>query len=163
MKTTTLDLSMQLSENFTLEEFVRSETAAKYNIANVPSWEHVINLKNLCEQVLQPLRWHINRPVIINSGYRCERLNEKVHGVGNSQHMRGEAADIRIPTLGVGLQMFDFIRDNCDFDQMLFESKRNAFGGRIYWLHVSCKRNLKLNRAMAIPNYQLRINSTFAS
>jgi hypothetical protein len=97
----------------------------------------------------------LGRPVIINSGYRSERLNEKVHGVGNSQHMRGEAADIRIPTLGVGLQMFDFIRDNCDFDQMIFESRRNVFGGRTYWLHVSCRRNLKLNRAMAIPNYRV--------
>lgn len=158
MKKTVIDLSMMLSENFSLGEFVRSATVEKYRIDNTPSWEHVLNLKNLCEQVLQPLRWHFDRPVIINSGYRSERLNEKVHGVGNSQHLRGEAADIRIPNLGVGLQMFDFIRDNCDFDQMLFESRRNAFGGRTYWLHVSCKRDKKLNRAMAIPNYRVGCN-----
>ena len=150
-----IDLQMMLSEHFRLLEFVRSTTAEKHRINNMPQWEQVLNLKNLCQQVLQPLRWHLGRPVEINSGYRSERLNELVHGVGNSQHLRGEAADIRIATLGVGLQMFDFIRDNCDFDQMLFESRRRLTGGRVYWLHVSCRRNLKENRAMAIPNYSV--------
>ena len=96
MKKNTLDLQMLLSDNFTLAEFVRSATAERHRISNLPRWEHVLALRNLCQNVLQPLRNRFGR-IIINSGYRCERLNELVHGVGNSQHMRGEAADIYIP------------------------------------------------------------------
>lgn len=145
-----LDLLMQLSDDFTLGEFLNSQTADRHGVRNEPSWEHVIAMRNLCQQVLQPLRNHFG-PIHINSGYRCERLNELVHGVGNSQHMRGEAADIYIPNLGTGLQYFDFIRDNTIFDQLLFEY--NSRGGK--WLHVSCKMDKKHNRYMAIPNYTL--------
>lgn len=150
MKKNTLDLQMLLSDNFTLAEFVRSATAERHRISNLPRWEHVLALRNLCQNVLQPLRNRFGR-IIINSGYRCERLNELVHGVGNSQHMRGEAADIYIPNMGTGLQYFDFIRDHTDFDQLLFEY--NSKGGR--WIHVSCKMDKKLNRYMAIPNYRV--------
>jgi len=150
MRQTTLDLQMALSENFTLMEFVRSQTAERYGVRNMPSWNHVLALRNLCQQVLQPLRNHFG-PIRINSGFRCERLNELVHGVGNSQHLRGEAADLYIPNMGTGLQYFDFIRDNTDFDQLLFEY--NSHGGK--WIHVSCKQDKKLNRYMAIPNYRV--------
>ena len=86
MKQTTLDLQMALSENFTLMEFVRSQTAERYGVRNMPSWNHVLALRNLCQQVLQPLRNHFG-PIRINSGFRCERLNELVHGVGNPHHL----------------------------------------------------------------------------
>ena len=144
----------KLTEHFTLEEMSASGTAIRMGVKNWPNGEQAEALHQLCMNVLEPLRLRFGR-IIITSGYRCPAVNKAVGGVRNSQHMRGEAADIRIPTIGAGLQMFDFIRDNCDFDQMLFESRRNTFGGRTYWLHVSCKRDLKSNRAMAIPNYQV--------
>ena len=96
---------MQLSENFRLKEFIESPTAERLGIDNRPDWEAVINLRNLCREVLQPLRDHEGKPIHINSGYRCPELNEAVHGVGDSQHLRGEAADIhlRVPSHGCPL------------------------------------------------------------
>ena len=83
---------MQLSENFRLKEFIESQTADQQGIDNRPDWEAVINLRNLCREVLQPLRDYEGKPIHVNSGYRCPELNEAVHGVGDSQHLYGEAA-----------------------------------------------------------------------
>lgn len=143
-------MNMLLSENFKLWEFVNSETALRFNIRNNPNWQQVMALQNLCRKVLQPLRDKFGK-IVISSGYRCEALNTLVRGVGDSQHLRGEAADIHIPNMGTGLEYFDFIRDHTDFDQLLFEYNRN--GAR--WIHVSCKMNAKANRYMAIPNYKV--------
>ena len=88
---------MKLSENFTLEELIHSNTAERMGIDNVPKDEKVVeNLRSLCLEVLQPLRDYVGAPVHINSGYRCPELNMAVDGVKNSQHCRGEAADIQI-------------------------------------------------------------------
>ena len=148
----TIDLGMKLTENFTLREFVDSPTAKRLGIDNTPKWDHVLALANLCRHVLQPLRDHAGRPLLINSGYRCEELNEKVRGVGNSQHLIGEAADIRIVNTRQGLDYYDFICDNLEFDQLLFEYRKDG----VKWLHVSCKWDIKKNRHMAIPNYQVK-------
>ena len=134
---------MKLSKYFTLEEFIRSNTAERMGIDNVPKDEEVIkNLRNLCLEVLQPLRDYVGAPVHINSGYRCPELNVAVGGVKNSQHCRGEACDIRIASPKQGREWAAWIEDNCRFDQMLLE--RNKNGG--VWLHVSCKRDEKANR-----------------
>ena len=90
---------MQLSENFRLKEFVESQTADQQGIDNRPDWEAVINLRNLCREVLQPLRDYEGKPIHVNSGYRCPELNEAVHGVGDSQHLYGEAADLHVPNI----------------------------------------------------------------
>ena len=134
---------MKLSKNFTLEEFIRSNTAERMGIDNVPKNEEVIkNLRNLCLEVLQPLRDYVGAPVHINSGYRCPELNEAVGGVKNSQHCRGEACDIRIASPKQGREWAAWIEDNCRFDQMLLERNKNGAG----WLHVSCKRDAEANR-----------------
>ena len=134
---------MKLSKYFTLEEFIRSNTADRMGIDNVPKDEKVIeNLRHLCFEILQPLREHVDAPVIINSGYRCQRLNEAVGGVKNSQHCVGEAADIRLASLEQGREWATWIEDNCRFDQMLLERNKNG----AVWLHVSCKRDAEKNR-----------------
>ena len=134
---------MKLSENFTLEELIRSNTAERMGIDNVPKDEKVVeNLRSLCLEVLQPLRDYVGAPVHINSGYRCPELNMAVGGVKNSQHCRGEAADIRIVSPKQGREWAAWIEDNCRFDQMLLE--RNKSG--VVWLHVSCKRDASKNR-----------------
>lgn len=140
---------MKLSENFQLKEFVASQTAERLKIDNRPGWEAVINLRNLCQEVLQPLRNYAAEPIHINSGYRCEALNEAVHGVGNSQHLYGEAADIHLPSLATGRRWYEWLVNHTDFDQLLFEYRRG--GSR--WLHLSCRRNKHENRHMAFPNY----------
>ena len=134
---------MKLSKYFTLEEFIRSNTADRMGIDNVPKDEEVIkNLRNLCLEVLQPLRDYVGAPVHINSGYRCPELNEAVGGVKNSQHCRGEACDIRIASPKQGREWAAWIEDNCRFDQMLLERNKNG----AVWLHVSCKRDAEANR-----------------
>ena len=135
--------NMKLSENFTLEELIRSNTAERMGIDNVPKDEKVVeNLRSLCLEVLQPLRDYVGAPVHINSGYRCPELNMAVGGVKNSQHCRGEAADIRIVSPKQGREWAAWIEDNCRFNQMLLE--RNKSGA--VWLHVSCKRDASKNR-----------------
>lgn len=134
---------MKLSENFTLEELIRSNAAERMGFDNVPKDEKVVeNLRSLCLEVLQPLRDYVGAPVHINSGYRCPELNMVVGGVKNSQHCRGEAADIRIVSPKQGREWAAWIEDNCRFDQMLLE--RNKSGA--VWLHVSCKRDAAKNR-----------------
>ena len=134
---------MKLSKYFTLEEFIRSNTAESMGIDNVPKDEKVIkNLRHLCLEILQPLRDYVGAPVHINSGYRCPELNVAVGGVKNSQHCRGEACDIRIASPKRGREWAAWIEDNCRFDQMLLERNKNG----AVWLHVSCKRDAEANR-----------------
>ena len=85
---------MQLSENFTLEEFVDSPTAKRFGINNIPGKEQINNLKKLCQTILQPIRNEFGQVITVTSGYRSELLNRKIGGSITSQHLKGEAADI---------------------------------------------------------------------
>lgn len=85
---------MQLSENFTLEEFVASPTAKRLGIINIPGKEQINNLKKLCQTILQPIRNEFGQAITVTSGYRSELLNRKIGGSITSQHLKGEAADI---------------------------------------------------------------------
>jgi hypothetical protein len=77
----------------------------------------------------------MNEPIKIGSGYRCAKLNKAVGGVGNSQHTKGEAADLCIDgDLKKGRKWFEWIRDHCQFDQLIWE--KNPKTGN-YWVHVS--------------------------
>ena len=95
---------IRLSEHFLLSEFTRSSTAERLGICNeldpfYPTHKDIIaNLRNLCEQVLEPLRAYVRQPIIISSGYRSPALNQALRGAPRSQHLTGEAADIRLPT-----------------------------------------------------------------
>ena len=125
-----------LSPHFTLQEMTDSGTGRRLGIDNTPSADVIENLQALCEHVLEPVRRRFGR-TIISSGYRCEELNRRVGGAEGSQHLRGEAADIYCSSLTEARRRYDFIRQNCDFDQLLLEE-------RLYlgtcWLHVSYVR-----------------------
>ena len=128
---------MKLTKNFSLEEMYRSETARRCGIDNKPQTEEVVeNLRALCLEVLQPLRDHLGRPVTITSGYRCKELNKRVGGVRNSQHLKGEAADIRVKNREELIEMMKFLMDETQFDQLIWEK-----AGATEWVHVSYKRN----------------------
>lgn len=139
---------MKLSQNFSLAEFTRSATAQHLGISNQPSDTAIVNLLNLCQRVLQPLRDHVGLPINISSGYRNDALNKAVGGVANSQHRLGEAADIVIPTrngqpdLDTAREWMQYISGHLIFDQIILE--HNADGH--YWLHVSCRRDVQQNR-----------------
>ena len=97
---------IQLSEHFKLSEFTKSITAERLGINNKPGYEQVLAMKHLCREVLEPLRRHYGHPIRITSGYRCEELNRAVGGVGRSQHMLGEAADLSVPNEQVARDWF---------------------------------------------------------
>ena len=88
---------MNLSQNFTLQELIYSDTANAYKINNTPSEPVINNLKALCLNVLQPLRNALGCPIIISSGFRCAELNKCVGGAANSGHLYGQAADFIVP------------------------------------------------------------------
>jgi len=122
---------IKLSSNFTLWEFLYSEKAIEYGLMQEQleiSEKEILNLKRLCVNVLQPLRNELKCPIRINSGYRCEKLNEKVGSQPTSEHLQGKAADIYIP--GKMDMAFSFIKNRCNFRQLINEQK-------LLWIHVS--------------------------
>ena len=127
---------MQLSKNFTMAEFIKSDTATKLGIDNTPQGEHLENAKELFENVVQKVRDHFG-PTVLNSGYRCPELNEAVRGSKTSQHCHGEAADIEVPGVANG-ELAQWIVENLDFDQVILEfyTPGQPSSG---WVHVSYK------------------------
>ena len=144
---------IQLSEHFTLSEFTKSITADRLGIENKPDYRQRLALQHLCREVLEPLRQHYGKPIRITSGFRCEALNKAVGGVGRSQHLFGEAADLSVPNEQVARDWFQWIVRNTDFDQMLFEHSARM---RNRWLHLSCRTNRRENRHQAIFNYRVK-------
>lgn len=139
---------MRLTPHFRLIEFTQSATAQRLGITNDPDINAMASLQVLCEQVLEPLREHVGEPVIISSGYRCPKLNAAVGGVKNSQHMKGEAADIHMPDLDKLKDWFVWLMNNTNFDQLILE--RASPTSDHWWIHVSCKLNPKRNRHQVI-------------
>lgn len=126
---------MQLSPNFHLSEMVASQTASRRGIANVPP-QHVIDaLRDLCIHVLEPVRLHFGKPVMVSSGYRSPKLNAAVGGSKSSDHMLGRAADIEIPGVS-NFAVANFIRLKLPFDQLILEhyTPGQPNSG---WVHVS--------------------------
>ena len=140
---------VMLTEHFSYEEMTRSDWATEHNADNTPDALALMALKNLCQKVLEPLRREFG-PICINSGYRSPKVNEGVHGVGNSKHLTGEAVDIRLPNQETGRAYFRFIKSHCDIDQLLFEYNR---AGAI-WIHCSVCLDDRCNRHQVFPNYR---------
>jgi hypothetical protein len=121
--------------HFTIEELYASDTAKKKGINNKPNLQQMINLVYLAAYVLEPLRVAMNEPIKIGSGFRCAALNKAVGGAWNSQHTKGQAADLCIDgDLKKGRKWFEYIRKNLPFDQLIWE-KNDKTGS--YWVHVS--------------------------
>lgn len=141
---------IQLTAHFKLSEFTRSNTASKYHIDNTPSEEVVKNLKALCENILEPLREWYGKPIVISSGFRCPALNNHpdVRGAINSQHMKGEAADLHLPSIAIGRQRVEHLLEFAHFNHLIWEHDR--YGN--YWIHISYKRDDSKNRQLYTPN-----------
>jgi len=127
-------MNTPVTMHFTIEEMYASDTAKRLGIDNKPTTQKMINLVYLCAYVLEPLRVAMGEPIRISSGYRCEKLNKAVGGVYNSQHLKGQAADLDIGgDIEKGRRWFNYIKDHLPFDQLIWE--HNAAG--VYWIHVS--------------------------
>lgn len=128
---------MKLSEHLDLSEVTRSESAKRKGISNMPTEAHIANFKLLAEKIFEPIRTHFRCPIIISSGYRSKELNAAIGGSLTSQHCHGEAIDIDMDGTPNGVtnrMVFDYIKDNLEFDQLIFEfgDKENPD-----WVHVS--------------------------
>ena len=142
-------MTTQISKNFTLEELTASATAKAKGISNNPGQTDIVNLCGLVHNILQPLRTAMGHAIKIGSGYRSLKLNKAVGGVSNSQHMRGEAADLCIDgDILKGKRWFEWIKAHCDFDQLIWE--KNPKTGN-YWVHVSYRCDGR-NRRQVIDN-----------
>ena len=130
---------MRLSNNFSLEELCASSMAKQKKINNQPTKEAKEALGCLVQNLLQPLRDKLRRPIIVTSGYRCLELNKLVGGSSNSQHVLGQAVDIHVPGM-TPRTLAEFVtRSGLTFDQMIVEE-----GNGTSWLHLSYTR--KFNR-----------------
>lgn len=127
-------MKVPVTMHFTIEELYASATAKAKGIDNTPNIQQMINLVYLSAYVLEPLRMAMDEPIKIGSGFRCQKLNKAVGGVYNSQHLKGQAADLCIDgDLEKGKRWFNYIKDHLPFDQLIWE--HNAKG--TYWVHVS--------------------------
>jgi zinc D-Ala-D-Ala carboxypeptidase len=128
---------MKLSKNLSLSECLRSETAKRLGIDNTPNDEAVLsNLKKVAVNIFQPLRDAFRTPIYVSSGYRCPDLNRAIGGSKSSQHMEGRALDLDADVYNgcTNAQIFNYIKENLDFDQIVWE-----FGTEDNpdWVHVS--------------------------
>lgn len=126
---------MQLSKNLSLAEMIRSESAKRKGISNIPTEEHLANMKKLAINVFQPIRDHFNVPIHISSGYRSLELNKAIKGSKTSQHCTGEAIDIDMDGTTISnAQIFNWVKNNLVFDQMIWEFGTDSNPD---WVHVS--------------------------
>jgi len=126
---------MQLTNNFSLAEMVKSDTALRHDMDNTPGEAEIANLKTLCEKVLQPVREHFQTGVKVNSGFRHPEVNAKVGGSKTSDHCKGQAADIEIPGIA-NADLAVWIMDNLTYTQLILEFYTPGVPDS-GWVHVS--------------------------
>ena len=127
---------MKLTENFSLNELTKSQTAERKGIDNTPSTEHQENLKSLCEMILQPIRDHFGQVVSVSSGYRSPELCVAIGSSTQRQHAKGEASDFEI--FGVSnKELADYIDQNLDYDQLILEYWKGEDEPNSGWVHCS--------------------------
>ena len=122
----------KISKHISYKEATHSNYAKKHKIANKPSSDDIENMELLAEKVFEPLREWVDAPIKVNSMFRSVELNSALKGAPRSSHMKGQAFDITSFGGKTNLEMFHYIKDNLDFDQLIWE-----FGAEPKWLHVS--------------------------
>jgi zinc D-Ala-D-Ala carboxypeptidase len=126
---------MNLTKNFTLAEMTKSETALRLGIDNEPNEQQLSALKALAENVLQPVRDHFGKGVKVNSALRTLPVNRAIGSGDNSDHVRGQAADIEIPGVA-NAELAEWIKDNLEFRQLILEFYTPGIPDS-GWVHVS--------------------------
>ena len=150
----------RISEHISYKEGIKSNTATRLGIKNIPDDYQITNMVNIGVNVFEPLRKYVGGPIRINSFYRCEELNRAIGGSSRSQHCEGRAIDLD-DTLGhkTNAEMYKYIKDNLSFDQLIWE-----FGDDTNpdWIHVSYvhpdenrKRCLRAERTNGKTTYRV--------
>jgi len=132
-----------ISEHISYKEATQSPTAIRRGINNNPPDNALPFMKAVAEQCFEPLRKWYGKPIKINSFYRCPELNEVVKGASNSQHVKGQAIDIDAGSREENKKLFDYIKTNLIYDQVINEYDYS-------WVHVSFNPGQNRNQAFAI-------------
>ena len=140
---------MKLTANITLDELTKSQTAERKGINNNPSPQQIENLKALAVNILQPIRSHFDKPLIISSGFRCAQLCIEIGSKITSQHVADDdcaAADFEIPGVD-NRELAIWIKNELEFDQLILEFYRDnePTSG---WIHCSYSTNHNKNQSL---------------
>jgi len=149
---------MKLSKNLSLREVTKSNTATRHGIDNLPTKEHISNLKIVAKEVFQSIREHFNVPVGVSSGYRSELLNIAIGGSSTSHHCKGMALDLDADIYGgvTNRDIFLFVLENLEFTQLIWEYGDDQEPA---WVHVGYDSNnlkkevLKIARGTGYKKY----------
>jgi len=148
-----------ISKHISYKEGVYSRTALRRGIKNNPNAEQMESMITIAEEVFEPLRMWVGGPIKINSFFRSPELNKAIGGSGKSQHCHGQAIDID-DTFGKmsNAEMYDFIKENLDFDQIIWE-----FGDddNPDWVHVSYV-SAEENRKRCLKAYKEKVKTKYA-
>jgi len=125
----------KISKHISYKEATYSDYAKKHKIENKPNDEQLENMKLIAKEVFEPLREWVGGPIKVNSFFRSEELNTGIKGSLKSSHLKGQAIDLTTMGLKTNLEIFNYIKDNLDFDQLIWEYGRN----NPVWVHVSYK------------------------
>jgi len=140
-----------ISKHVSYKEGVYSNTATRRGIDNTPNDEQLDNMELIANEVFEPVRVWVGGPIKINSFFRSPDLNTAIGGSSKSQHCKGQAMDID-DTFGkaTNAEMYNFIKENLDFDQMIWE-----FGSddNPDWIHISYVSEDK-NRRRCLKAYK---------
>ena len=128
----------RISKHISYHEGTYSRTGERRGLDNTPNAEQLQCMKDIAEGLFEPLRTWVGGPIKINSFFRGEPVNTAIGGSRRSQHMKGQAIDIddtfRHKT---NAEMFHYIKDNLDFDQMVWEFGTEYPNGNPNWVHIS--------------------------
>lgn len=138
---------MQISKNISYKEAVYSNTASKLGIDNTPSPATLERMKLVANKVFQPIREHFGVPIKVTSFYRSPKLNKAVGGSKTSQHVLGEAMDLKGTNGVTNKQIYDFIKSNLEFDQLIWEYGTDKEPS---WVHVSYRKGRNRKQTLRI-------------
>jgi hypothetical protein len=134
----------RVSKHISLKEAIKSRTAMKHGISNTPNEAELATMKITANNMFEPLREYHGKPIGISSFFRSPKVNSKVGGSSTSQHVRGEAIDIDADIYDNGItnaEIFHFIKDNLDFDQLIWEFGDQNNPGWVHVSHTSRRKN----------------------
>ena len=127
-----------ISKHITYNEAIHSNTAKRLGIENVPDAKQIENMKALAENIFEPLRLWVGGAIKVNSFFRSEKLNQAIGGASSSQHCKGQAIDLDdVYGYKTNKEMFEWIKLNCNFDQLIWEFGTPYPNGNPSWVHVS--------------------------
>ena len=135
----------KISNHISYTEGVRSNTATRRGIKNEPNAIQLDNMRLIANKVFEPLRSHFGEPIRINSFFRSVNLNKAIGGSRTSQHCTGEAIDMYGLNGVTNAQLFHYIKDNLEFDQLIWEFGNDKNPD---WVHVSFDKNRNRKRVL---------------